>query len=73
MIQPCECGRVVPDDEHHCWLHHVDEHPDGAYRVCGECFHVFPTAANLEEALLADGISKPAADIFACPECAHDF
>ncbi|MEV0616169.1 hypothetical protein AB0I81_22840 [Nonomuraea sp. NPDC050404] len=34
----------------HCHTHNVDEPEYDAYRVCGECSHVFPTAA----ALLAD-------------------
>lgn len=28
----------------HCWIHHIDEPGDGAYRICGECFHAYPTA-----------------------------
>lgn len=46
-----------PQDEHcntadldHCLSHGVDESEAGAYRICPECWHVFPSAA----ALLAD-------------------
>lgn len=52
MIQPCECGRVIPEDEHHCYIHHVDEWPaDGVtYRTCWECAHVYLTSEDLEAA-----------------------
>lgn len=46
-----------PQDEHcntgdldHCMSHGVDESEAGAYRICLECGHAFPSAA----ALLAD-------------------
>lgn len=71
-VQPCECGRVVPEGEHHCWFHHADEHPtEDTYQVCGECWHVYQTAADLEAAW--DGPHRTAAEIYSCPECAHDF
>lgn len=78
--QPCDCGRVLADDEHHCWFHHADENPDGAFIVCGECWHVYRTAADLEvayeRAIAEMGLPphyKDAADIFFCQECIHDF
>lgn len=45
--------RVVPHqpaDEcggDHCYAHNVDEPAANAHTVCGECFHVFPTARAL--------------------------
>lgn len=74
-VQPCECGRIVGPAEHHCWWHHTDENPEGAYRVCGECFHVWRTADDLEYACreVNGGRHVPAEKIDACPECCHDF
>lgn len=34
----------------HCHVHHVDEPDAGAYRVCGECGHVYATARDLRRA-----------------------
>lgn len=35
-------------DDYHCYTHHVDELRIGQpHRVCGECFHVFPTRLAL--------------------------
>lgn len=73
-----ECGDL------HCCYHHVDEPADGAYRVCGECFHVYPTAETLREAwaVTAEGyglppgtdvIAPPAEQIYGCPYCVHDW
>lgn len=78
-VRPCDCGKVVPEDQHHCWVHHAKEaEPDEAvYIVCGECFHVYRTGADLEAAYERE---KPygcpeqrAAEIYFCQECLHDF
>jgi len=71
-----ECADV------HCWWHNVDE-PDGGYRACLECRHVYRTAEDLREAwreevtaaaLPGTVVVVPVADeIFACPLCCHDW
>ena len=74
--QPCECGKVLAPDEHHCFIHHADEYEPDPYIVCGECFHVYETAEALEnthQANFPDSPSKIAIDISCCPECIHDF
>jgi hypothetical protein len=48
------------------------------YRVCGECFHVFETAADLvaaDQAAWSDGPHPPRdpEHIYSCPVCVHDF
>lgn len=76
-VQPCECGKVIGDDEHHCWIHHEDEWVDEPFIVCPECFHVYATAEDLETAWqreFPEGTEpRPAAEIFFCQECVHDF
>lgn len=44
----------------HCHTHDVDEPEHDAYRVCGECSHVFPTAADLlaDHATLAEELNR---------------
>lgn len=71
-----------------CYSHNQIEVPgDATYLVCGECFHVYETAEDLEAAdvwaekqtekylLPGETIGPPrvAAAIFACPYCGHDF
>lgn len=68
----------------HCEWHGVDEPDNGAYRVCGECWHVFSTEMDLRQAW-AEGVEEawgtrigpedllPADQIHYCPLCAHDF
>jgi hypothetical protein len=34
-------------EDRHCYSHHEDEDAAGAYIVCGECGHVYPTARAL--------------------------
>lgn len=61
--------------------------PGGAYRICGECFHVYETADDLIRIYNAEGdrladqhpeeprspwVTDPEA-IFFCPVCIHDF
>lgn len=60
MMAVRETEQHVPTDECrdvHCHWHHVDE-PGAGYRLCGECFHLFRTGADLRWAqrrlLLAD-------------------
>lgn len=43
MTCPCGCGAFP----HWCAGCGQPENPDGAYRICGECGHVFPTGADL--------------------------
>lgn len=66
----------------HCSFHNVDEPGAGAYRICVECGHVYKTAAELQEAFMAEvalGLTVPppeapdAEEIWYCPLCAHDF
>ena len=69
----------------HCYWHNLDEPGDGAYRVCGECGHVYRTAEDLREAwadaTVDAGVTRlalavtapPVEQIYACPLCAHDW
>lgn len=60
----------------HCWIHDVDEPEEGAFRVCGECFHVFMTAEELIQAdskWYEDGRRNDPERIWSCPLCTHDF
>jgi hypothetical protein len=60
-------------------MHHVKEIEPGetVYRVCGECWHVYRTAADLEAAWMREAPEgcppRPADEIFFCQECIHDF
>jgi hypothetical protein len=50
--QPCECGQFIddlPGTVSHCFIHHEDEPipAGGAYIVCFECKHVYPTDQDL--------------------------
>lgn len=84
-VRPCDCGQIVPDEEHHCWWHHAKEVEDGevVYRICPECWHVYRTPEDLIEAwkrevATVDGEMLPppprnADDIGFCQECIHDF
>jgi hypothetical protein len=81
-------GLIIPHEptdachDSHCYWHHVDEPADGAYRVCFECRHVYPTAEDLRAAFASEispDLDDPAAEpppaeqIYACPLCAHDW
>lgn len=63
---------------HEAWESH---NPETAYQQCFECKHVFKTPEELEaaEKALRERESRytnpniPAAVIFACPYCLHDF
>lgn len=64
----------------HCHIHHVDEIAGGAYRVCGECGHVYRTAEDLQREWaenappdLPDRTVPPVEQIHFCPLCAHDW
>lgn len=71
------------DYEGFCWIHNEFEpfDPKVDYWACGECMHVYRTAADLVEAnnKMADFIhlesikTDKAADISVCPLCTHDF
>lgn len=63
----------------HCWTCGVDEPDQPCYRACGECMHVFRSAAELLEGhnkhLAVYGM-EPATDpdqVFCCPHCVHDW
>ena len=65
-----------------CFWHEVEEDDTNAFRVCGECFHVFPTRADLIQAHLTlllecriphDRLDVDSLVISYCPMCAHDF
>lgn len=83
LVNPHEPSEACGDT--HCYWHHVDESDAGAYRVCFECKHVYPTAEALREAWVdtaADGYAPevptsagapPAEQIYGCPLCAHDW
>lgn len=70
-----------PGSIHDCFWHGREPIPEGAYLVCAECGHCWPTEADL----LADmqrvmmethvGVTAPMSgeDVFFCPLCAHDF
>lgn len=89
MTEKAHFQAELPDDW--CYIHNESEPipADGAYRVCFECSHVFPT----EQALIDDIRSfweeyiygeypdgrcdyvppTEGREIFSCPHCAHDF
>lgn len=66
---------------------HMRPEPDlpGDFRPCGECYHVFRTREELEDAAYANELGMleywplhkphrwPAEEIYACPLCTHDF
>ena len=63
-----------------CFWHGEEPIPDGAYLVCGECWHCYVTPADLVAAVatVRAELGLPAwagdADAVAfCPLCAHDF
>lgn len=72
-------------DKMHCYSHGEDEPQEPCYRMCGECYHVFPTAADLvrdhneEVRIMMDKwggsllVATDVADIFSCPHCVHNF
>lgn len=59
-----------------CYSHCRSE-PGPYFKACGECFHAFPTEADLiADDLAADGgggTARRAEDIWSCPHCLHDF
>ena len=65
----------------HCLTHNEDEPDAGAYRICGECRHVFYSPSELLEAhLRVDAelgfthVPPPHPDnIYYCPHCTHNF
>lgn len=58
----------------HCFIHNVDESVEGAFQVCGECFHVYPTTEDLirDDAVWHDGARRPVEEIYVCAHCPHD-
>lgn len=73
-IETCYGSRL------HCMIHGVDE-PDGGYRSCGECWHVFRTAADLlgehnrisQQARPGRRDETDPGRVFCCPFCCHDW
>lgn len=77
------------DPETWCHIHFRAEEDDGAYQVCIECGHVFPTARDLRRdfrkmvwqyakvtplwSMLWLLISVRASKLASCPHCTHDF
>lgn len=66
-----------------CMIHDTYEPwltgPEASYRACGECLHVYQTAAELlhehnkaVEQFEATAVENPD-DIAICPLCTHDF
>jgi hypothetical protein len=56
------------------WHQRVEPDLPGDYRACGECWHVFRTAGEVESVLRERmGIISTADEISACPYCAHDW
>jgi hypothetical protein len=67
-----------PDPDSHCCWHDVDE-PQGGYRTCFECWHVYQTAAELlaeHNKVLASLGLPPETDVervHCCPFCTHSW
>lgn len=60
--------------QEHCYSHEVDEPAAGAFKVCFECFHIYPTVEDLvrEDAFWHDGVRRPVEEIYVCAHCSHD-
>jgi hypothetical protein len=63
-----------------CFWHGAEPIPAGAYRVCGECWHCWPTPDDLLRDVLRIyaeiGLQSPPDDadqVWVCPLCSHDF
>ena len=65
-----------------CWWHGPEPIPEGAYKVCGECWHCWPTAADFEadaQKMIDEigGMTSPwpggLTTLTFCPLCSHDF
>lgn len=63
-----------------CFWHGDEPIPEGAFKVCAECWHCWPTKEAFEadvRAMLMElgavGYPRPLADMPYCPLCAHDF
>lgn len=67
------------DGDPGCFWHGPEPIPEGAFRVCGECWHCFETEADLRAAVATMHqeceLPPPAPDapLWVCPLCAHDF
>lgn len=85
---PAQERRVYPEPAkeghpYYCAMHDTLEFPPdgGAFRECGECWHLYATEADLVAAtndLIAQcGFPVPAHEnadkIYSCPFCIHDF
>lgn len=65
----------------HCYMHHSDESPEGAWRICGECFHVYRSPEDLQREwtdnappdLPGRETPPPVENIYFCPLCVHDW
>jgi hypothetical protein len=65
-----------------CAIHGYEPIPASYYRLCGECWHCFVTAAELVEADWdvrrslpggEDAVRRQPDDVWVCPHCSHDF
>lgn len=65
-----------------CFWHGEEPIPPGAYLVCGECGHYWPTVEDFTVGVQMmlhdinipeDAIKVPITDWPYCPLCAHDF
>ncbi len=74
------CGPPPTPYDLGCFWHGEEPIPDGAYLVCGECWHCFDTPADLLTAVATMctelGMTMTTVDADAvtfCPLCSHDF
>lgn len=65
-------ARMREPDE--CYFHNVvEEVTDSTFRVCWECWHVFPTRRDFVNAYRSEFPGPPVPVHFGvCPLCAHD-
>lgn len=60
-----------------CFWHGPEPIPEGAFRVCNECWHCWPTVEDFEadarKMFVQIGIGGDPAALIYCPLCAHDF
>lgn len=59
-----------------CYFHGPEPIPDGAFLVCFECGHCWPTETDFiadVHNLAAEINTEPRNDLPFCPLCSHDF
>lgn len=73
MSTPTEGPPPTPHDLH-CFWHGEEPIPEGAFLVCGECWHCWVTEEEFWlDALTEIGHKKEAGPLYFCPLCSHDF